>query len=205
VAAWRSVRSVLPRCSTGCWCDARSYWGATRAEANARLPGDELLEEADGVATRAITIDAPASAVWLWIAQMGPSPRGGAYTYDWIENLLGLNMHSTDRVPPDYQHPQVGDTLGYGKNRMRFERVEPPQVLATRSEDGNWVWSFVLDEHEGQTRLISRNRFRLPSLIARIGMVPMEPASLMMERKMLHGIKRRAERLAANRQEEAGV
>ena len=64
-------------------------WGATDAEANARLPGDELLEEADGVATRAITIDAPASAVWPWIAQMGPSPRGGAYTYDWIENLLG--------------------------------------------------------------------------------------------------------------------
>ena len=85
-------------------------------------------------------------------------------------------MHSADRVLPEYQHPQVGDTLGYGTNRMRFERVEPRHVLATRSEDGNWVWSFVLDEHDGQTRLISRNRFRLPSLTARIGMVPMEPA-----------------------------
>jgi hypothetical protein len=180
-------------------------WGATRAEAHARLPGDELLEHADGVATRAITIDAPASAVWPWIAQMGPSPRGGAYTYDWIENLLGLNMQSTDRVLLDYQHPQVGDTLGYGKIRMRFERVEPPHVLATRSQDGNWVWSFVLDEHDGQTRLISRNRFRLPSLIARIGMVPMEPASLVMERKMLHGIKQRAERLAAQGKEQARV
>jgi hypothetical protein len=176
-------------------------WGATDAEANARLPGDELLEEADGVATRAITIDAPASAVWPWIAQIGPAPRGGAYTYDWIENLLGLDMHSTDRVLLDYQHPQVGDTLGYGKNRMRFERVEPPRVLATRSEDGNWVWSFVLDEHDGQTRLISRNRFRLPSLIARIGMAPMEPASLVMERKMLLGIKQRAEHLAAQGKE----
>jgi hypothetical protein len=177
-------------------------WGATDAETTARLPGDELLEVADGVATRAITIDAPASAVWPWIAQMGPSPRGGAYTYDWIENLLGLNMHSTDRVLPDYQHPQVGETLGYGKNRMRFERVEPPQVLATRSEDGNWVWSFVLDEHDGKTRLISRNRFRLPTLTAKIGMVPMEPASLVMERKMLHGIKQRAERLAAEGRED---
>jgi hypothetical protein len=180
-------------------------WGATRAEAHARLPGDELLEHADGVATRAITIDAPASAVWPWIAQMGPSPRGGAYTYDWIENLLGLNMQSTDRVLLDYQHPQVGDTLGYGKNRMRFERVEPPHVLATRSQDGNWVWSFVLDERDGQTRLISRNRFRLPSLTARIGMVPMEPVSLVMERKMLHGIKQRAERLAAQEKEKEKV
>lgn len=180
-------------------------WGATDAEANARLPGDELLEHADGIATRAITIDAPASAVWPWIAQLGPAPRGGAYTYDWIENLLGLNMHSTDRVLPDYQHPQVGETLGYGKNRMRFERVEPRRVLSSRSEDGNWVWSFVLDEHDGQTRLISRNRFRLPSLIARIGMLPMEPASLVMERKMLHGIKQRAERLAADGPSETGT
>ena len=180
-------------------------WGATDAEAHARLPGDELLEEADGVATRAITIDAPASAVWPWIAQMGPSPRGGAYTYDWIENLLGLEMHSTDRVLPEHQHPQVGDTLGYGKNRMRFERVEPQHMLATRSGDGNWVWTFVLDEQDGRTRLISRNRFRLPTLTAKIGMVPMEPASLVMERKLLRGIKRRAERLADEAKEETRV
>ena len=180
-------------------------WGATDAEVDARLPGDELLEHADGVATRAITVDAAASAVWPWIAQMGPLPRGGAYTYDWIENLLGLDMHSADRVLPDYQHPQVGDTLGYGKNRMRFERVEPRRVLATRSEDGNWVWSFVLEEQDGKTRLISRNRFRLPSLTARIGMLPMEPASLVMERKMLQGIKQRAERLAAEGREASHV
>jgi hypothetical protein len=173
-------------------------WGATDAEARARLPGDELLEEADGVATRAITIDAPAAAVWPWIAQMGPSPRGGAYTYDWIENLRGLNMHSAEQVLPQYQDPQVGDTLAYGKNRMRLERVEPGRALALRSEDGNWVWSFVLGESEGTTRLISRNRFRLPSLTARIGMLPMEPGSLVMERKMLRGIKQRAERLAAS-------
>lgn len=56
-------------------------WGATAAEAASRLPGDELLEGADGVATRAIWIDAPAAAVWPWLAQIGPSPRGGAYTY----------------------------------------------------------------------------------------------------------------------------
>ena len=180
-------------------------WGATDAEADALLPGDELLEDADGVATRAITIDAPAAAVWPWIAQMGPSPRGGAYTYDWIENLLGLDMHSAERVLTEYQHPQVGDTLGYGRNRMRFERVEPQRVLATRSEDGNWVWTFVLDEQDGRTRLISRNRFRLPTLTAKIGMVPMEPASLVMERKMLRGIKRRAERIAAEEKGETRV
>jgi hypothetical protein len=180
-------------------------WGATAAEAKARLPGDDLLEHADGVATRAITIDAPRSAVWPWIAQMGPAPRGGAYTYDWIENLLGLNMHSADRILPDYQHPQVGDGFGYGTNKMSFSLVEPEHALATQSADGNWVWTFVLDEQDTSTRLISRNRFRLPTLKDKIGMIPMEPASLLMERKMLRGIKRRAERLAAQQKEPTHV
>src|SRR5215210_6344304 len=175
-------------------------WGATGEEAASRLPGDELLEDADGVSTRAVTIDAPAASVWPWLAQMGPSPRGGAYTYDWIENLLGLNMHSAESVVPEFQHPQVGDTIGLGANQMRLERVEPRRVLAWRSEDGNWVWTFVLEEHDGATRLISRNRFRLPTLAARIGMLPMEPGSLVMERKMLRGIKERAERLSSETQ-----
>ena len=144
-------------------------WGATREEARSRLPGDELLEDADGISTRAITIDAPAASVWPWLAQMGPSPRGGAYTYDWIENLLGLDMHSVDRVLPEFQHPEVGDTIGLGANQMRLARVEPEHVLAWRSEDGNWVWAFLLEESNGATRLISRNRFRLPTLAARVG------------------------------------
>jgi hypothetical protein len=172
-------------------------WGSTPHEATSRLPGDELLEDADGVSTRAIEIYAPSSAVWPWLAQMGPSPRGGAYTYDWIENLLGLNMHSVERVLPEFQHPQVGETIGFGSNRMRLERVEPRQTLSWRSQDGNWVWSFVLREEDGRTRLISRNRFRLPTLPTRIAMLPMEPASLLMERKMLRGIKRRAEQLTS--------
>ena len=171
-------------------------WGATQDEARGRLPGDELLEDADGVATRAITVDAPPAAVWPWIAQMGPSPRGGAYTYDWIENVLGLNMHSVDRVLPEFQHPQVGDGFGYGPNQMSFKRVEPEHVLAAQSVDGNWVWTFVIQRtSDGKTRLISRNRFRLPKLKDKIGMIPMEPASLVMERKMLYGIKERAENL----------
>jgi hypothetical protein len=178
-------------------------WGATDEEAEARLPGDELLEDADGVATRAITIDAPAPAVWPWIAQMGPSPRGGAYSYDWIENLLGLNMHSADTVLADYQHPQVGEGFGYGANKMSYRIVEPEHVLATQSADGNWVWSFILDEQDGRTRLISRNRFRLPRLRDRIGMIPMEPGSLVMERRMLHGIRQRAEELASQQRESA--
>jgi hypothetical protein len=131
---------------------------------------------------------------------MGPSPRGGAYTYDWIENLFGLNMHTADQVLADFQHPEVGDSFALGANRMLIERVDPEHVLAWRSDDGNWVWSFVLDEHDGRTRLISRNRFRLPTFAARLGALPMEPGSLLMERKMLLGIKQRAEQLASPRE-----
>jgi hypothetical protein len=172
-------------------------WGATPSEAASRLAGDELLEDADCVATRAIGIDAPAAAVWPWLAQMGPSPRGGAYTYDWIENLLGLDMHSVDRVLPEYQSPRVGDVIAFGSSRMRLERVEPDRTISWRSTDGNWLWTFVIAEHPGATRLISRNSYRLPTIAGRIGMLPMEPASLVMERKMLLGIKRRAEHLAS--------
>ena len=176
-------------------------WGATDEEANARLPGDELLEDADGLSTRAIDIRAPASAVWPWLVQMGPAPRGGAYTYDWIENLLGLDMHSADSVLEDFQDPEIGETISFGANRMRLERIEREHVLAWHSQDGNWVWTFVLSEHDGNTRLISRNRFRLPGLVARIGMLPVEPASLLMEHRMLTGIRQRAELLASGSQD----
>jgi hypothetical protein len=173
-------------------------WGATEAEVAGALPGDELLPNADGMSTRAIDIDAPPADVWPWLAQMGPSPRGGAYTYDWIENLLGLHMHSVDHILPEFQDPQVGVTIALGSSRMRLELVEPQSALAWRSEDKNWVWAFVLMDRDGRTsRLISRNRFRLPSIAARIGMLPMEPGSLLMERRMLREIKRLSERLAA--------
>ena len=177
--------------------------GATAEEAASSLPGDELLAHADASSTRAITIAAPAAMIWPWLVQMGPAPRGGAYTYDWIENLLGLDMHSVERVLPEFQHPALGDEISFGPNRMRLERVEAPRALAWRSADGNWVWAFALHEREGVTRLISRNRFRLPSWRARLGMLPMEPASLVMERKMLRGIKRRAEHLVAQAADES--
>jgi hypothetical protein len=183
-------------------------WGATREEAGAALPGDELLAQAGGISTRAITVDAPAQAVWPWLAQMGPAPRGGAYTYDWIENLLGLNMHSADRILPEFQHPRIGDAIGFGANRMRLERVEPDgpdRVLAWRSEDGAWVWTFVIRQDDGRTRLLSRNRFRLPPGPLRLVWPAMEVGSLVMERKMLQGIRQRAEALASPPSPAAGA
>jgi hypothetical protein len=173
-------------------------WGATPDEVKRPLPGDELLDRADIVATRAIEIDAPPSAIWPWLVQMGPG-RAGAYTYDWIENLFGLNMHSADRIVPEWQRLAVGDVVRAprGGPSIRVEILEPERILSNRSEAGDWVWTFALEPQNGSTRLISRNRIAMRGSSAgqRLGMLVMEPGSLVMERKMLLGIKKRAERL----------
>jgi hypothetical protein len=183
-------------------------WGATAGEAVARMPGDDLLPDADVVATRAISIDAPAGAVWPWLVQMG-SGRGGAYTYDWIENLFGLGMHSADRIIPEFQGLKVGDAfrLGPGRPPMHVEVLEPERALVFRFEDGTWVWSFGLTQWGGTTRLVSRNRIATPNashLSRALSALLMEPGSLVMERKMLLGIKQRAERLAVTRHPPGG-
>jgi hypothetical protein len=182
------------------WC---LTWGASDDEVAAKLPGDELLPDAGLVTTRAVTIDAPPAAIWPWLVQMG-SGRGGAYTYDWIENLLGLDMHSANEILPRYQHIVVGDELPMGPGRpgMTVEVLDPPRTLAVRVADQNWVWIFALvPESEGEsTRLISRNRIAtaaLPAAGRLFYTVFMEPGSLVMERKMLLGIKQRAERTDA--------
>jgi hypothetical protein len=182
--------------------DWHLHWGATAGEATQHLPGDELVEDPDIVATRAIAIDAPPSAVWPWLVQMGPG-RGGAYTYDWIENLLGLGMRSADWIHPEWQHLEIGDAPSVkpgtepGPNAMRVRIIEPERALVTSDDERRWVWAFVLIPDGEGTRLISRNRIKAgTSLRARAGLALMTPGSWVMERKMLMGIKERAERAA---------
>jgi hypothetical protein len=145
-----------------CVRDRILNWGATADEATRPLPGDELLQEPDIVATRAISIAAPPSAIWPWLVQMGPG-RAGAYTYDWIENLFGLNMHSADRIVPEWQRLEVGDVLRGRPDQpgMRVEILEQERILSNRSEAGDWVWTFALVPEDGWTRLISRNRIAM--------------------------------------------
>jgi hypothetical protein len=179
------------------WC---LNWGATGDEAGALLPGDELLAKPAIVTTRAVSVDAPAEAIWPWLVQMGPG-RGGAYTYDWIENLFGLGMHSADTILPEFQDLKPGDAqrLGARGPVLRVAVLEPRRTLVLRSDDGNWVWAFALVPGGAATRLISRNRIAAPDGPAVTRLVyeyVMEPGSLVMERKMLLGIKERAERLS---------
>jgi len=178
------------------WCLS---WGATDEEVARTLPGDDLLAGPDIVSTRAVWIDAPAGEIWPWLVQMGPG-RAGAYTYDWIENLFGLGMHSADRILPQFQDLKVGDAQRLGKRGpvLRVSVLEPERALVMRSDDGNWIWAFILVREGTGTRLISRNRIAVPGAppaVRALNTYLMEPGSLIMERRMLLGIQQRAERL----------
>jgi hypothetical protein len=178
--------------------DWHLHWGATEAEARGPVIGDELMPDAGIVATRAVGIDAPPSAVWPWIVQIGPG-RGGAYTYDWIERRLGIDIRNVDRIVPELQHLALGDEIAMPSYAMRVERLEPERALVVRSSNLAWVWSFELRPAGRGTRLISRNRFDTARLSIgdRLAYPIIEPGSWVMERKMLLTIKRRAEALAA--------
>ena len=200
IAAGLTLGAVLHAATYSRWRPWCLNWGTTKEEAAGALPGDELLPEPAMLTTRAIWVDTPPALIWPWLVQMGPG-RGGAYTYDWIENLLGLGMHSADRVLPEYQGLKVGDGQRLGKRGpvLRVAILEPERALVLRSDDGNWVWAFSVTPDGRGTKLISRNRIATPDaspLMRAAYTYLMEPGSLVMERKMLLGIKQRAERLA---------
>src|SRR5689334_16440163 len=73
-------------------------WGARPEEALRLMPGDDILSDVAMQTTRGITINTGPESVWPWLVQMGPRPRAGAYTYDWIERLLGIDIENSDRI-----------------------------------------------------------------------------------------------------------
>lgn len=174
-------------------------WGATEEEAVRVMPGDDIVRNAALQTTRVVTIDAPAADIWPWLVQMGPRPRAGAYTYDWIERLLGIDIENSDRIMPEYQHLQVGEFLGVNEKGqgLAVRAIEPERFLVLQWEPAKSTWTFGLyPETGGCTRLVSRNRLPGSGPIFWAGMIGfMEPGSLIMERKMLLGIKQRAEAL----------
>lgn len=174
-------------------------WGATLEEGTRTMPGDDLLPGANLQTTRAVTVQASPERIWPWLAQMGPRPRAGAYTYDWIERLLGIDIENSDRILPEFQHLEPGEVLALNKdgtNGLRLQTVEPGRCLVVQWTPADSTWCFELcPAADGTTRLISRNRLKVEGWGQRLFMVAlMEPGSLVMERKMLLGIKERAER-----------
>jgi len=187
-------------------------WGATAEEVEKPLPGDGLVPNPSYTTTRAITIDASPEEVWPWLAQMGQG-RGGFYSYEWLENLFGLDIHNADHVVPEWQDLEPGDTVRLapqgqydGQARMRVVHLEPHRSIvfgpaadtaeefAAASRTGAGTWAFVLESMDDgeKTRLVVRTRSR-PWKAPRSVFYLYDPAHFIMERRMLLGIKRRAE------------
>src|SRR4051812_2968043 len=85
-------------------------WGATDVEVAAPLPGDELLADAHDVSTRAVTVNAPAAAVWPWLQQIDQQ-RGGFYSYRWLENVARCHMPKVHHLVLEWGERQVGEKV----------------------------------------------------------------------------------------------
>ena len=184
-------------------------WGATDEELKVGLPGDELVGAADLTATRAVTVRAGADLVWPWIAQLGQG-RGGFYSYDFLENLVGCDIHSAERVVADWQSVEVGDAVHlHPEVTLIVAVVEPGRGLVLRGgvpigrtpPPYDFTWAFVLrDQADGSTRLVVRERYGYSRRWAWLLVEPIELISFVMSRRMLRGIAARAERAARSAQ-----
>ncbi len=200
-------------------------WGASDEEVAHGMPGDDVLPPTARTTTRAITIDAPPEEVWPWLAQIGYR-RGGFYSYDWLENLMGLGIHSADRIVPEWQTLRVGDTISFGPQgpRAPVVAVEPGRLLVLGGYEpmaGGASWAFTLRPVNTRgTRLVTRSRthwrmWTLGTVLSRRPAAPgmprpslplnlllylfFEPGEFLMMRRMLLGLRARAEAHTASR------
>jgi hypothetical protein len=162
-------------------------WGTSPDERRMTLPGDEQVPRPGVAMTRAVTIDAPPERVWPWIAQIGQD-RGGFYSYTFLENLAGCRMRNADRIHPEWQHRAVGDTVPlHPMAGIELSRFEPNRSYALQG------WYFALEPTDGdRTRLLARSRIP-PGATSAAYALFIELPHFVMERKMLLGIKQRAE------------
>jgi hypothetical protein len=177
-------------------------WGATGAEAVAPMAGDSLVSAPNWIVTRAVSIGAPPAAVWPWLVQMGYQ-RGGLYSYDRLEQWFGvLDRPSADRVLTELQGLAVGDIIpirndpGWPVAALERERL---LVLDIKRPRIHLTWSFLLAPEAGSgTRLVLRYRGSFqPRVIDYPFYGFLDVAEFLMSRRMLIGIKERAERLAS--------
>jgi hypothetical protein len=191
-------------------------WGAADDEVKRTLPGDELAPNPNWGYTHAVTVNAPIAEVWPWIAQMGQG-RGGFYSYQGLENLVGCDIYNADRIVPEWQDPQIGDEIRlHPKLGIPIAILEPGRALvlhaladmrtSEKAEPGqpvpqsyfNSIWMWYVEEIDSRTtRVISRMRSEYPATLGNrlmYGPLLIGPMSCVMSRKMLLGIKKRAER-----------
>ena len=195
--AWVAASALL-------WPWHRS-WGSEPVEWQMALPGDPVPREPALEILHAVTIDAPPEAVWPWLVQIGQD-RGGFYSYTWLERAFGAQIRNADTIHPEWQARRVGETVyatqpGYlgglvgERPGWVIDRLDPGRALVLR----HWG-AFVLQPHEGgRTRLLVRSTIshgRIPAWLAAVNFTAFELPHFIMQRRMLLGIKARAERSA---------
>lgn len=188
---------------------ARRYfrnWGATRAECATALPRDELIPDPAVVTTQAVWVEATPAEIWPWLVQLGQD-RAGMYSYEALENLIGLDIHNADRIHDEWQSLAPGDVvrlvpkgwLGVADGvAMPVAAVLPEKAIVLREQppDMPWnaVWSFHIVPHwEDRCRLIARSRLQRQGVAGVITAELGSPVTSLMTRKMLLGIKDRVE------------
>lgn len=183
----------------------RTRWGARSEELNLSLPGDDLIPNPNWGYCHAISVAAPQEAVWPWIAQIGQG-RGGFYSFELLENIVGCRITNADTILPDHQEIVVGDEIYLHPTAppLRVVLVEPGRSLVLRGlpvdgTDGanDSLWAFhVLTDGPGRCRIVERGRSTHGTSFAdRLSFSPLvvEPIGFVMGREMLLGIKERAE------------
>ena len=185
------------------WFLARPWyarWGATVDELAMQLPGDAIVPDANMVSTRAVTVHAPAAQIYPWLVQIGQG-RGGMYSYEWIENLIGCDMHNVYQIVPDLQNVQAGQIIRMGPEGYPMYRVDSfaaGRYFVVRPGDpkthepGPGSWAMVLNERpDGTTRMILRQRMRVDPGIGNFVLwrVLVDPITFVMEQKMMRSIR----------------
>lgn len=173
------------------------HWGATPVEVAESMPGDTLLPRAQYRTTRAITIGAPPDAVWPWLVQVGCG-RAGFYSNDLLDNLgrpsATTIVASLQQLKPGQWMP-MSPASPTDRTAFKVDSFEPGQWLLWTKPDSTWAWRLTAtaDRH---TRLVTRIRafrdWRNPPM-ALLSVLLMEFGDFAMLRRMLRGIKARAE------------
>jgi hypothetical protein len=172
-------------------------WGATDAEVERSLPGDDFVDRPTFNATRAVTVNAPPEKIWPWLLQMGLG-RAGWYSYDWIDNL---SRPSARRILPKLQGLKPGDIIPVspdGKQGFKVHTIEPNRYMIWGAP-GEMSWLWYLDPvAPGKTRLLTRIRIRYDWTQPSIAFFLLtDVGDIVMMRKCLLGIKERAESLGS--------
>jgi len=175
-----------------------NQWGAIPSDMDRVMAGDSLLADPTYSGTTAVTVNTPPEHIWPWLVQIGYQ-RGGLYSYDWLDRLFGyLDRPSATRILPEFQRLAAGDTIPLGRGPgwpVAAIEINRALVVDMRNLGGiDWVWQFGLYPiDETRTRLVSRSRVRAHAVWARLLTHAIEPAGFLMTRRMLLGLKQRAE------------